>query len=65
MKSAAPIAPPGCPDLAFSTMATIMALKLSAARLSIFSVNSMDVLFSSLKDAGKIRDFDSLNPKAY
>jgi len=25
----------------------------------------MDVLFSSLKDAGKIRDFDSLNPKAY
>ena len=33
MKSAPPIAPPGCPDLAFSTMAAERMRILSAARL--------------------------------
>ena len=37
MKSAPPMAPPGCPDLAFSTMAAASILMLSAALLIVFS----------------------------
>ena len=49
MKSAPPIAPPGCPDLAFSTIDTARIRILSAARFINFAECSMSVLLSISK----------------
>jgi hypothetical protein len=45
MKSAPPIAPPGCPDLAFSTIEAARILILSAARF-ITLVSFIIIIFA-------------------